>query len=199
MPTLAPLSSALLVRYGLAAMLGLILIVGCSTSAPTMGATPTQPSTATPFPPPTATPTLAPTATPMPTSPETDREALVALYSETDGARWWRNRRNWLSNRPIGEWHGVTTDANGRVTELAPSNNLLSGEIPPELGMLTNLTGLGLDGNQLSGEIPPELGSLTNLGALRLGGNRFTGCIPVGLRDVFDNDLLDLGLPFCGG
>ena len=38
-------------------------------------------------------------------------------------------------------------------------DNQLTGEIPPELGRLSNLTGLFLHGNQLTGEIPPELGA----------------------------------------
>ena len=43
------------------------------------------------------------------------------------------------------------------------SVNALSGEIPPELGSLSNLTQLWLTENALSGEIPAELGSLSNL------------------------------------
>ena len=42
-------------------------------------------------------------------------------------------------------------------------NNQLTGEIPPELGGLSNLTLLYLHANQLTGEIPPELGGLSNL------------------------------------
>ena len=77
------------------------------------------------------------------------------------------------------------------------SSNELSGEIPTELGSLTLLEALYLSGNQLSGEIPGELGSLTLLEALYLSGNQLSGCIPEGLRDVADNDLDALGLPFC--
>ena len=68
------------------------------------------------------------------TSPETDREALVALYSTTDGEAW-RHSDNWLSDVPISEWFGVTTDDNRRVTSLCLHNNQLSGEIPQELGI----------------------------------------------------------------
>ena len=72
---------------------------------------------------------------------------------------------------PIGEWKGVSTDYyNGRVVGLVLGRNELSGEIPPELGNLTNLISLGLDENQLSGEIPPELGNLANLRDLNLAG-----------------------------
>ena len=51
----------------------------------------------------------------------------------------------------------------------------LTGEIPPELGGLSNLTRLVLSGNQLTGEIPPELGGLSNLTLLFLFGNRVDG------------------------
>ena len=39
----------------------------------------------------------------------------------------------------------------------------MTGEIPPELGGLSNLTELSLADNGLTGEIPPELGGLSNL------------------------------------
>ena len=71
---------------------------------------------------------------PVGSAPETtDQEALVALYNATGGPNW-GNNDNWLSNDPLGEWHGVTTDAGGRVTELHISVNGLTGEIPEELG-----------------------------------------------------------------
>ena len=52
----------------------------------------------------------------------TDREALVALYNATDGENWFRSV-NWLSDAPIGEWWGVTTDDEGRVTALVLREN----------------------------------------------------------------------------
>ena len=117
------------------------------------------------------------------TSPETDREALVALYNATGGPNW-DSSDNWLSDVPIGEWFGVTTDDNGRVTELRLSENLLSGEIPAELGNLANLETLVLQVNRLSGEIPPELGNLANLQWLGLHWNRLSGEIPLELGNL---------------
>ena len=67
-----------------------------------------------------------------------DRAALVALYNATDGANW-ANNTNWLSNNPLGNWYGVTTNA-GRVTTLALDRNNLTGSIPSALGNLSNLT-----------------------------------------------------------
>ena len=142
----------------------------------------------------------APTATGAPAtappaasgSAETDREALVALYNAAAGPNWISNN-NWLTDVPIGEWSGVTTDDNGRVTELDLSSNQLTGEIPPELGNLANLQELGLGGNQLSGEIPPELGNLANLQELGLSGNQLSGEIPPELGNLANLTELFLG------
>ena len=128
----------------------------------------------------------------------TDRAALVALYNATDGANW-HNNGNWLSNAPMGEWHGVTTDSDGRVTHLDLPYNQLTGGIPEELGNLANLEYLDLSNNQLTGEIPSALADLSNLEALFLSGNQLTGCIPASLGDVAINYLVELGLSYCSG
>ena len=91
-----------------------------------------------------------------------DQAALVALYEATNGDNW-TNNTNWLSDRPLDEWHGVRTDDGGRVTRLNLVENNLIGTIPSELGNLTNLQDLSLYSNQLSGSLPAELGNLTNL------------------------------------
>ena len=62
--------------------------------------------------------------------------------------------------------------------ELNLPDSGLTGEIPPEIGNLTNLTNLTLYNNQLTGSIPPEIGNLTNLGLLNLSDNQLTGIIP---------------------
>ena len=112
-----------------------------------------------------------------------DRDALVAFYHATDGPNW-RNSANWLTDAPIEEWHGVSTDSAGRVTGLDSSSNELSGELPPELGDLANLQELTLADNQLTGAIPAELGDLANLQELTLADNQLTGSIPPELGDL---------------
>ena len=114
---------------------------------------------------------------------ESDFAALVALYSATDGASWTYSD-NWVSTQPLGEWHGVITDSNGRVSEVRLGGNQLMGEIPSELGNLGELTGLFLDQNQLTGAIPSELGNLSNLQNLYLYQNELTGAIPSELGDL---------------
>ena len=146
-------------------------------------------------------------------SAETDREALVALYNATDGLNW-RYSADWLRDAPLGDWGGVTTarrrarySAGTRIQQLARGDtagagqplqpdrsvprhgNDLSGEIPPELGSLSNLTDLSLHGNDLSGEIPPELGSLSNLTDLSLHHNELSGEIPPELGSLSNADI----------
>ncbi len=125
-------------------------------------------------------------------TPDGDRAALIALYNATGGPNWARNN-NWLSDVPISEWSGVTTDDNGRVFSLYLYSNQLTGEIPSELGGLSNLTGLWLGLNQLTGEIPPELGGLSNLTHLSLGLNQLTGEIPSELGGLSNLTHLSLG------
>ncbi len=112
-----------------------------------------------------------------------DRAALVALYNAMEGGSW-ITRTNWLSGRPLDEWHGVTTDSGGRVTALNLVSNRLVGALPAALGDLTNLRRLILGGNGLTGEIPPELAGLSNLQRLYLNHNRLTGEIPPELASL---------------
>ena len=112
-----------------------------------------------------------------------DKAVLVELHRASTGVGW-GNSANWLSDRPVREWHGVTTDAGGRVIDLLLGGNQLTGEIPAELGSLAMLERLWFHNNQLSGEIPSELGSLANLEELYLFDNQLTGNIPTGLGDL---------------
>ncbi len=112
-----------------------------------------------------------------------DRDILVALYNATDGPNWF-NDTNWLTDAPLGDWHGVRTDAVGRVTELNLAENGLSGSIPSDLGQLARLDWLDLADNHLSGPIPADLGRLANLVTLLLDHNELTGSIPRSFGDL---------------
>ena len=171
-------------------------------------------------------PTATPTATPTPTvnrdahtatvAHSPDRAALIAIYNATNGPNWGRIR-DWLSDKPIGDWERVHTDRNNRVTELHLNgyglsgpmpwehltkltelralriqDNQLSGSISPDVGKLSKLQQLFLHNNYLSGSIPPELGNLSNLGYLDLKNNRLSGSIPPELGDLSNLRSLNL-------
>ena len=115
--------------------------------------------------------------------PAVDRAALEALYNATGGDNWLENA-NWMTSEALSTWYGVTTNSQGRVTELNLTSNQLKGELPPALANLTNLDVLALGGNQLTGTVPAWLSSLTNLQELYLWGNKLTGEIPTELGNL---------------
>ena len=132
----------------------------------------------------------------MECAPLSDRDILVALYDETSGPNW-ANRANWLTDRPLGDWHGIDVDTHGRVTSLVLWDNGLTGTIPPELGGLISLKELTLRSNELTGPIPPQLGGLANLRTLDLYDSKLMGTIPAELGgltsltylNISDNEL----------
>ena len=121
-----------------------------------------------------------------------DRAALVALYEATNGPNW-VNSDGWLTDAPVGEWHGVNVDAGGRVVVLGLGRNALTGPIPPELGNLSSLESLNLGGNALTGPVPPELGNLSSLVVLGLGESELTGPVPPELGNLSSLVSLVLG------
>ena len=178
-----------------ALLLAVLALVACRGGADKAGPREAPPA-------PTAAAPAAATATPPPDSVAADRAALVALYHATGGDDW-HDRTNWLTGAPLGAWWGVTTDGDGRVTELNLITNRLRGSIPPELGSLTRLERLLLGGfqppdvgwplNRLSGPIPPELGMLAELKELLLVNNELSGPIPAELGNLVQLERLDLG------
>ena len=158
--------------------------------------TPTATSTSTPEPTPTFTPTATATATPTVTPTALpvgyEKEALVALYNSTPDGPNWKNNENWMSDEPLHRWYGVRM-VGGRVTELHLGGNGLKGEIPPEIGRLTQLRQLWLgDDNELTGKLPAELSRLQNLEVLDVGNGELNGSIPAWLGDLANLRWLNL-------
>lgn len=123
-----------------------------------------------------------------------DYEALSALYLSTNGDNW-ENNIGWAEfiENPVlssGEGenlntlYGVTINTDGWVTGLVLSSNNLTGNIPPEIGTLTNLTFLQLSANELNGSIPTTIGNLDSLTHLDLSSNNLIGSIPTALGNL---------------
>ncbi|OAY69245.1 DNA-damage-repair/toleration protein [Ananas comosus] len=84
--------------------------------------------------------------------------------------------------------------ANQLITILDISNNKLSGEISPCLGMSQDqLLILDTMNNNLSGQIPASLGKQTGLSILNLRNNSLSGEIPSSLQHCVELIILDLG------
>ena len=148
------------------------------------------------------------TPPPEPSTLSKERSSLEAIYNAAGGPNW-INQTNWLSEKPTGEWYGVTTDNTGRVIALdlyyvgmrgplspdvgdltnlqqlsiAQSPGLI-GPLPSELGNVVNLQRLYITGGGLEGPIPAELGNLSNLQDLRLYENNLSGQLPAELASL---------------
>ena len=177
-------------------------------SEPTPAPQPETPTSEEPTaPPPTAIPATAIPAAAIPaaaipaptseylyeeTSAETDRTVLELFYERTEGRKW-KNRENWMTEAPLDEWYGITTNAQGRVTEINLDQNDIEGAIPLEIGNLSDLTILNLSSNgSIRGQIPSEIGNLLRLETLDLRGNRLGGPIPPEIGNLSNLRFLNL-------
>lgn len=135
--------------------------------------------------------------------PQNERDALIALYNNTNGDNW-TNNSGWKTP-PLHtdgfampgtekDWYGVTCDGgNTMVVRILLNENGLIGEIPAQLGNLSNLVTLSLRHNQIGknqedepipSKIPPELGNLSKLQGLYLHRNFLNGSIPKELGNL---------------
>ncbi|MBP1659367.1 MAG: peptidase gingipain, partial [Candidatus Aminicenantes bacterium] len=133
--------------------------------------------------------------------PESQRQALIALYNATGGDSWtyksgWKDGDLHSDGFALpgteGAWYGVTVDADN-VTWVSLGGNNLTGSIPAEISGLAALQMLNLGSNQLTGSIPASIGSMTSLTQLYLSYNALTGSIPAELGNL--TNLISLYLP----
>lgn len=108
--------------------------------------------------------------------PDPERSALRAFYDAAEGGGW-THRENWCSDKPLGEWYGVETDAEGHVTALRLAKNNLAGTVSWEIAKLTKLRHLDLSWNALGGPISVNDGK----------GHSITG-----LDDLIELETIDL-------
>ena len=98
------------------------------------------------------------------TSSVIDRAALRFFYYANGGSGWTK-RANWTwKYAPLGQWYGVTTNSEGRVTGINLGDNGLKNGITNSIEALSALTALRLlyNGN-LGGTLPERLADISGL------------------------------------
>ena len=156
-----------------------------------------------------------------PDVPQSEREALMAFYRDSNGCDW-VNHKAWGSSSPVSSWykigcldshvHSIVMSSNNlrgvispgvggltrlRMVELA-TMPFLTGSLPTELCALITLRRLCICRCGLSGPIPQQIGLLVGLEELQLFGNRHTGSIPDSIGCLVNLKLLSLG-EYSGG
>eukprot|EP00592_Proboscia_alata_P015579 CAMPEP_0194394034 /NCGR_PEP_ID=MMETSP0174-20130528/123631_1 /TAXON_ID=216777 /ORGANISM="Proboscia alata, Strain PI-D3" /LENGTH=852 /DNA_ID=CAMNT_0039189789 /DNA_START=100 /DNA_END=2654 /DNA_ORIENTATION=+ len=127
------------------------------------------------------------------------RYALAVFYFSTQGKNW-NHQYNFLSDKDVCAWNGYKNstrdnldqfsgvqrcDEAGNVQNIELVSENLTGTIPSELGMLTNLVDLKFNFNNLFGTVPIELSYISSLAEVDLVRNDLTG----GMEAFCSNDI----------
>jgi Leucine-rich repeat (LRR) protein len=123
-------------------------------------------------------------------------DALMALYSSTNGSGW-TNKTGWSTANPavlqsVSGFYGVTVDGSGHVMQVDLHGNNLTGTLPSQIGGLTNATLLYLYANSITGTIPDEIEDLSNVLYLALSNNQLSGELPDDLDGLVHLQQLNL-------
>ncbi|WP_347484173.1 hypothetical protein ABFV80_001866 [Vandammella animalimorsus] len=115
--------------------------------------------------------------------PAAERQALLDVYTHTQGDGWHR-RTGWKQGADFAapgtecDWEGVLCDAaQAHVVGLRLPENRLDGQLPEGLSNLRHMRRLELSGNQLAGPLP-DLVAWPQLEHLDVSRNRLDGPIP---------------------
>ncbi|KAJ9165953.1 hypothetical protein P3X46_020763 [Hevea brasiliensis] len=110
-----------------------------------------------------------------------DFEILLKLKTSLLGPLG-RGLEDWILSRSSSgrySFSGVTCNEDSRVVSLNLSSHcILTGFIPPEIGLLNKLVNLTLSSHNLSGRLPLEMAELTSLRIFNISNNAFVGNFP---------------------
>ncbi|MBR5736765.1 MAG: Ig-like domain-containing protein [Bacteroidales bacterium] len=113
-----------------------------------------------------------------------ERAALVAFYNSNNGANW-KNDENWLSDKPVSSWYGVTVDDSGHVIELQMVYNNVYGRIPKEIADLTQLNSFSIVNSYPPTSecypLPAEMGQLKEMTWMSIADYSIGGTLPESL------------------
>jgi hypothetical protein len=120
------------------------------------------------------------------------RFALAVLYFSLNGEMEGTNRNataGWVTNASECEWDTedyevAVCDSSGAFSTLYLEERQLTGTLPAEIELLSDVQGIYLTTNNVSGSIPSEIGNLDLLSFLYLEDNNLTGTLPSTLGNV---------------
>ncbi|KAM0836344.1 hypothetical protein ACQ4PT_062372 [Festuca glaucescens] len=121
-----------------------------------------------------------------PRGQEQDRSALLQLKNALPSAELLRRWSPDSRGADHCSWPGVTCDVKSRVVALVVPSSFprsrtgrgVAGELPPSVGLLTELKELSLPSCGLVGEIPAEIWGLEKLEVVNLARNSLQGALP---------------------
>lgn len=91
--------------------------------------------------------------------PSEEYKELKQIYESTNGQNW-TNNDNWLTDKPIGDWYGLTLTEDGYVKSLDLQDNNLTGSF--HMTSLKEITNINLNNNKLE-DIYIETQKVTNI------------------------------------
>jgi len=120
---------------------------------------------------------------------------MALMYISTNG-REWKNQYSYLTEASVCDWEGLACNDGGEIVSITLIDNNLNGTLVSEIGSLgPSFRELRLGMNLLRGELPSELGLLSGLTALDVfDNNDITGTIPSELSTPFLPNLLMIQL-----
>nr|GLL17434.1 probable leucine-rich repeat receptor-like protein kinase At5g49770 isoform X1 [Ipomoea trifida] len=123
----------------------------------------------------------------------TDNNDYLAIKSLQEGLG--NLPSNWRGSDPCGDhWNGIVCSG-PKVVQLTLSSMNLSGQLPGDIGGLSELQTLDLSNNKdLTGTLPPEIGNLKELSNLNLDACGFSGEIPDTIGSLSELKYLSLNL-----
>ena len=121
-----------------------------------------------------STPPSAPFEPPFDPGECTAETDLAVLESWRDSQPKSKLAEWWPKDKDPGTWQRVKFDGAGRVFHLDVNRGQITGEVPADLGLLTELRVAHLYYNEFEGPVPKQLGQLTKLEVLLLGAPGMT-------------------------
>ncbi|CAN1255426.1 Leucine-rich repeat receptor-like tyrosine-protein kinase PXC3 [Linum perenne] len=119
-----------------------------------------------------------------------EASALMAINAELQ-VPGWGGLGSSTNDSSYCNWYGVFCSSNNSVIGLSLPRLNLRGNLTP-ISALKSLKRLDLSGNNFAGEIPREIGNLTQLQHLDLSVNKFTGFIPIELGNLVTLESLNI-------